>query len=298
MLCLKCKSPINEQSHYGLHTDCFKTWFKIADTAEFTSLQRRSSSSGHPNNITSENTSFFHGKFKKYSAELNNHSYILKMRQNEAPEIPEVEYLCNQIGEHLEIPVAEFYLIDFNDEKTFVTKNFIKEGSFSNLQHLYHFRSDDKHNCAGIIQIIREKTQSPSDVKTFIKTILYDALIGNHDRHGRNLAFIDTSRGMILSPIYDNVSYLSLETGNMLKADFNPTGRIGTSETLEPSISDYVKELMKLGYIENVINFYECVNINSLNQLIENSYCSLLMRQAIKTLINKRFEELKNAIAP
>ena len=46
--------------------------------------------------------------------------------------------------------------------------------------------------------------------------------------------------------IYDNVSYLSLEKGNMLKADFNPTGKISTSETQEPSMGDYVKELKKV----------------------------------------------------
>jgi len=69
------------------------------------------------------------------------------------------------------------------------------------------------------------------DVSIFIKTLLFDALIGNNDRHGRNLGFIVTSKGSTLSPIYDNVSYLSLESGGMLQAQHNPTGRINTKIT-------------------------------------------------------------------
>jgi hypothetical protein len=298
MNCLKCRLQINHPSsaHYGLHLDCFMEWFKASKTAEFVSLQRRSSTSDQSANQTPQNTSFFHGKFKKYSADLDGQSYILKMRQDEAPELPEVEYLCNQIGKLLSVSVAEFYFIDFNGDRTFVTKNFIKPGSPTDLQHIYHFRSDDKHSCEGIINVITEKTQLPHDVRMFIKTILFDSLIGNHDRHGRNLAFIITAKSTSLSPIYDNVSYLSLESDNMLKADFNPTGKISTSMTLEPSMRDYVKELKKLGFRDDIQEFYKNIKLPQLYQVIDESFCSTLMKEAIKTLIKKRFEELENEL--
>jgi|SRR5579872_1121718 len=299
MNCLKCQLQIDHPSlaHYGLHPDCFIQWFKTPVTAEFVSLQRRSSASDQSDNQTTQNTSFFHGKFKKYSAELDGQSYILKMRQNEAPELPEVEYLCNQMGKLLGVSVAEFYFIDFNGDRTFVTKNFIKSGSSpTDLQHIYHFRSDDKHSCEGIISVISKKTQRPHDVKMFIRTILFDSLIGNHDRHGRNLAFIITANNISLSPIYDNVSYLSLESGNMLKADFNPAGKISTSETFEPKMHDYVKELKKLGYEEDIQEFYKNIKLPHLYQIIDESFCSILMKEAIKALVNKRFKELKNEL--
>ena len=299
MNCLKCRLKIDPPSlaHYGLHPDCFIEWFKVPKTAEFVSLQRRSSASDQSANQTPQNTSFFHGKFKKYSADLDGQSYILKMRQDEAPELPEVEYLCNQIGKLLGVFVAEFYFIDFNGDRTFVTKNFIKPGAPTDLQHIHHFRSDDKHSCEGIISVIAEKTQRPHDVKMFIKTILFDVLIGNHDRHGRNLAFIITAKNISLSPIYDNVSYLSLESGNMLKADFNPTGKISTSETFEPSLRDYVRELKKLGYIDDIQEFYKSIKLPQLYQLIDESFCSTLMKEAIKALIKKRFGELENELS-
>jgi HipA-like C-terminal domain len=296
MNCLKCRLQIDHPhlAHYGLHPDCFIAWFKASITAEFVSLQRRSSTSDQSANQLSQNTSFFHGKFKKYSADLDGQSYILKMRQDDAPELPEVEYLCNQIGKLLGVSVAEFYFIDFNGDRTFVTKNFIKPGAPTDLQHIYHFRADDEHSCEGIISVITKKTQLPHDVKMFIKTILFDSLIGNHDRHGRNLAFIITAKNTSLSPIYDNVSYLSLESGNMLKADFNPTGRISTSVTLEPNMSDYVKELKKFGFGDDVQEFYKSIKLPQLYQVIDESFCSTLMQEAIKALIKKRFAELEN----
>src|SRR5205814_655011 len=99
--------------------------------SDFLSLTRRHSSAiSEP-----QNTSFFHGRFKKYSAELGGVPYILKMRQTEAPELPEVEYLCNQIGKFLGVPVAEFFIVSFERDKVFVTKNFIKPGQLTDLQH-------------------------------------------------------------------------------------------------------------------------------------------------------------------
>lgn len=297
MQCLKCLINVDPKfARYGLHPTCFSEWFSAPDRAEFVSLQRRSSTSDRTN-LAPQNTSFYHGKFKKYSADLNGQSYILKMRQAEAPEIPEVEYLCNQIGKALNIPVAEFYFINFNEDPTFVTKSFINPNAPTDLQPIYRFRTDDQHSCEGIIRVLIEKTQRPYDVKIFVKTILFDALIGNHDRHGRNLAFIITAKNTTLSPIYDNVSYLSLEHGNMLKADFNPAGKISTSETYEPSMRDYVKEFKKLGYEMETQEFYQTIKMPHLLKLIDESFCSDLMKHAMKQLIQKRYAELKNELS-
>lgn len=294
MNCLKCSLPMDSDNpHYGLHSACFTAWFNLSGSPEFLSLTQRhySSEISEP-----QNTSFFHGRFKKYSAELAGVSYILKMREAEAPELPEVEYLCNQIGKSLGVPVAEFFMVSFEEDKVFVTKNFIKPGQLSDLQHVHHFRSDTEHTCEDLIRIIIEKTQRPYDVGVLIKVLLFDALIGNHDRHGRNIAFIINSGGLSLSPVYDNVSYLGLETGDMLKCDFNPTGKISTKETLEPSMSHYVRELDRLGYPKHCKNFYSAIKLPWLNKLIEESFCSSLMKEAMTRLIFKRYKELENEI--
>lgn len=299
MKCLKCRKDIIDQPKYGLHEQCFVDWFKVDPKLEFVSLTQRSALSLDPENKSSpNNTSFYHGKFKKYSADLGPDNYIIKMREEkDAPELPEVEYLCNQIAHQLGIPIPDFYYIDFYTEKVFVTKVFIKKGGgTSNLEHMFKFRPDDKHNCETLAQVIKETTNRPYDLEAFFNSILFDALIGNHDRHGRNLAFIVTPSKTSLSPIYDNVSYLSLVSGPILKADFNPTGRIATAETKEPSMHHYVTELKRLGQEDLIQSFYSKTKIQKIEQFIDNSFCSDLMKEAFKKLIQKRYKELQNAL--
>lgn len=287
-----------KSNHYGLHSHCFRDWFNMQSLEKFVSLQAHvgKNSADTTDCSTSQNISFYHGKFKKYSANLEKQTYILKMRQEYAPEIPEVEYLCNQIGSLLHIPVAPFYLIYFNEERTFVTKNFIKPGDPTNLQHIYHFRPDAEHSCEGLIKTIIEHSDNPCDIQIFLNTILFDALIGNHDRHGRNLAFVVTSKHTTLAPIYDNVSYLSLEQDNMLKADFNPTGKIRTKASNEPSMRDYAIELNRLGYKKELVDFYNTIDLLKIESFIDKSFCSSLMKIAIKNLITKRFKELHDGL--
>ncbi|HLB57790.1 MAG TPA: hypothetical protein VJL60_03145, partial [Gammaproteobacteria bacterium] len=108
--------------------------------------------------------------------------------------------------------------------------------------------------------------------------------------------FVTTAKDTSLSPIYDNVSYLSLETGHMLKADFNPAGKITTNETDEPTMRDYIKEFNQLGYRADIQEFYKTVKLPNIFQLIDESFCSSLMKNAIKSLTQKRLLELENAL--
>ncbi len=296
MKCLRCLQSLgNDPTAYGLHLSCFTTWFKVQENAKFLSLIRRTTKSDSGDKVSPENTSFFHGKFKKYSAELEGESYILKMREPKAPELPEVEYVCNQIASLLSIPVAKHFVIDFEGDRVFVTKNFVRSGSGAmNLSHVYHFRPDDQHTCETLVRVIKEQTKRPYDVGVFVDTILFDALVGNHDRHGRNLGFIVTPGKVELAPIYDNVSYLGLESGSLLKADFNPFGRIATHHTVEPSMKDYVLEFQRLDFKDRVKDFWSRIKFTNIEGLIHRSFCSDLMKDALKRLITKRYKELED----
>lgn len=176
--------------------------------------------------------------------------------------------------------------------------SYVKTSSPANLQHIHHFRDNSKHDCGTLIRAVREKTNRVFDVEIFIKTLLFDALIGNPDRHGRNIALLQTADRIILSPIYDNVSYLGLEHGAMLKADFNPTSKISTASSENPGMRDYVSEIYRLGYGDLAVEFYISLKkaFNKINLILEDSFCSDFMKEALLRLVEKRYKELENGI--
>jgi hypothetical protein len=87
--CLKCNKIIEqEKAIYGLHPECFSKWFSAKSTDEFLDVARQQSSSddsARPLPSDWWNSSFFQGKFLKYSAELAGKAYIIKLEEDIAP---------------------------------------------------------------------------------------------------------------------------------------------------------------------------------------------------------------------
>jgi hypothetical protein len=303
--CFYCLSAIQAQSDeafgYGLHKECYLKWFSLKELEEFSSIARRSNSNkktGAALPKESWGASFFIGKFKKYSAMLASESYILKVKDDEAPELPELEYLCNQIAKETDIPNPDFYFLHFSNVGTFVTKNFVRKGANVDLTHIHHYLPGgaSEYNCESIIKVILEHTKRLTNAETFIKTCLFDVLVGNGDRHSRNLGFLVTPRGIELSPIYDNASNLGLEQGEILKSDWNPTGKIATKDSTEPGCIEYVEDFFRLGYGDVVAKWFASVSLPKIKGLITKSFCGELMKQAMDRLVSKRYQEMASAI--
>lgn len=303
-ICFKCLQPIEgEVPTHGLHASCFSQWFGVDVSSDFLDVVLRKDKQELDFSVNPLTSSFFHGKFKKYSARLvdprlANHlgdrSYILKVQDTYYPELPRVEYLSNQIAQQLGLRLPDFYLIRFyNEIDAFVVHNFIKDTIPGNLIHIYHFIQSSSHfSCSEIIRIIEEKVGRMEDVKQFVFLCLYDALIGNHDRHGRNIAFIDSPKGVKLTPFYDNPSYLGIEDDSLLLAQHNPRGKIATSFTDEPTMKDYVKEFERLGYQEWINEFRKRLNKIDLDVLIQKSFLTEKRKQSLRSLIHRRQKEL------
>ncbi|HEY5234990.1 MAG TPA: HipA family kinase [Rhabdochlamydiaceae bacterium] len=297
MICFRCSQTISEEKTTvsGLHESCFLDWFKLKERSHFTDVAAKEISTGKEP-FLELNGSFFHGKFKKYSAVLDGKCYILKVQEEDFPELPVTEYLCNQLARYLGLLVPDFYLIRFEEAvETFVSQNFMPKQPSSNLIHIYHFlKSSEDFNCQSILDIIRTQTQRLEDMERFIELTLFDALIGNHDRHGGNLGMIESPKGLYLAPFYDNPSYLGTEIETLLSAQHEPRGQIFTAESKEPKMRDYVKEWLRLGYGEIVERFRQKIEINTLVALVENSFLSLKRKEAFKKLITNRYLELMN----
>lgn len=294
-ICYCCNQPLfmSEDFRYGLHKKCFKEWFGTDE--DFIDLIARSQSTPpRPESLGPKNISFFHGAYRKYSARLGKTNYILKVQQEEYPELPATEFLSNQIYRSLKIQVPDHFLIKYpEDNLCFVTKNFMSDLSASTLDHIYHFVVDGKkHDCESLIEIIGEKTQRKREQERFVFLTLADSLIGNHDRHGRNLAFIRSPKGTKLSPFYDNPSALALEHPSILGADLQPRGSIFTKDSDKPTIKDYVLEWNRLGYNHVIQSFNKKLNLKTIKTLIEKSHISEKRKKALFHLISKRSEEL------
>lgn len=293
--CFKCLKVLEQEGTHGLHLECFHDWFGVDGL--HTPFQLTMKTSGNSNDPKAEiNSSFFHGKFRKYSAKLGGSSYIIKVRQLSFPDLPAMEFLCNQIAKKLDINVPDFYFIRLEGDPAFVSKNFMDEYPGANLVHLYRFLGEQPYDIKTILKVISDHTRKATDIEQFIKLCLFDAFIGNHDRHGRNLALIQTVQGKMLSPTYDNPSCLGIEEENFLKAILEPCGKIHSSYSKEPKIREYALDFWEMGYEELVTQFYRSIAFEEIIHLVNTSFISLIRKLAFSGLLSRRYQELKEVI--
>ena len=247
MKCLKCKKDIDGKDIYGLHPHCGNDWFHESSTVKdlnFTSLDpKKGSSPSNEDKIHQNKDSFYHGRYLKYSAKLGRANYILKIQEDKFPELPTMEYVCNSIAAHLKFNVPSFHLIRFENKMTFVTRNFMDD-YHGVLHHIYKFlpKNSENYTCNNIINALQRETKKLASALTFVEICLFDAFIGNNDRHGRNLGIIETPREKILAPLYDNPSYFGIIDEALLETDIHPSGSVYTSFSEEPKLCDYIKE--------------------------------------------------------
>lgn len=298
--CYSCKQPLEEEKMTsGLHRECFCKWFGVTEPDDFRDVVARSNEDLDGGKKWAQiNTSFFHGKFRKYSARIGTHNYILKVMQKEVPELPVTEYLCNQLARVLGLDVPDHYMILFqNKVESFVSMNFMDNRYGSDLVHIYRYLDQPKnYDCEHLLKIIEKEVGRYDAIVRFVELCLFDSLIGNNDRHGRNLGLIQGAHGTTLAPFYDNPCYLALEIPELLNAYHEPRGAIATYKNNEPLMADYVQEWFRLGFNEEVINFAKRIDLRLIENFMTASFLSEARRDAIFRLIQRRFEEMSNAI--
>ena len=292
--CCKCNKLMDiDNQWYGLHKECFMKWFDLSDLSEFSDIIPRSQSLG-PLKNHEKNDSFFHGAFRKYSSRLGENNYILKVVHEEHPELQATEFLCNQIYELLGIEIPRYYLMRYPEDRfCFVTKNFMSHQSNSSLIHIWlYLLGKEEHTCEKLVSIIGEKTGRRTEQERFVYLTLADCLIGNHDRHGRNLGFIQSPKGIQLAPFYDNPSFIGLDNDWMLGADLQPRGAIFTKASKEPTMKDYIIEWNRLGYGYVVDQFRKSYSFKKISEKIQESFLSKKRQNALLRIIEKRGKEL------
>ncbi|MFH1829641.1 MAG: HipA domain-containing protein [Pseudomonadota bacterium] len=287
--CYKCRKKISGENHYGLHPNCFGEWFQCPPDATFSEVSRIKVTTAQKSVLTD---SFLAGKFRKYTAVLDGKKYIWKVVEDVYPNLPRVEFVSNQIASLLGLNIPVFFFLDVEGKDCFVTKNFLDETRWQKLTHIYHYISgEDEFNVDKLSKVIFEITKKPQDVKMFYQMLLFDALIGNNDRHGRNFGILSVGKKNRLAPIYDNSSNIGIE--DMLGADLSPRGAIRTSSTDEPTMKDYVIELKQHDdeAMSALNTFKKKCNIEEIKNLIKKSFLDKKVKEAMMRLITKRHGE-------
>ncbi len=188
------------------------------------------------------------------------HKFIAKTAEKWYPHESVVEYMINKIGEVLGLEMNQVYLVQANGQIRFLSQYFLKEGERLTHgaeicgEHLkdHTFAKEvalDKKTARELFtfEFIEEaiKCLYPKDFEglmvSLVKMIIFDAIVGNNDRHFYNWGVIDTSKdgqGRVrFAPVYDSARGLFW---NM--SDDNIRHNLSVYKSGGKRIANYIKE--------------------------------------------------------
>lgn len=264
--------------------------------------------------------------------------YLAKHGHKHYPMEAVTEHLLNRIGEVLGFNMAESGLLWLGTQIRFLSKYFLTQPDIQVLDHgadLYAGYLNDRYFVEEI-----EKTNQSLDFFTiqftettlkhffpqvyqelmleFIKLLVFDALIGNNDRHFYNWGIIrdilgrckpvfspiyDTARGLFwndhedkLTEIYNNKSRLDTFIKKYAEASSPKIGWEGIGKINHFDLIEYIKTLPYAINCESLINICSDSTLNKINGLIDNEFSHLfseIRRSLIKSCLKYRHQRIK-----
>lgn len=227
------------------------------------------------------------------------------------------ERLLNRIGEVIGFNMAESGLAWFGGQIRFLSKYFLTHPHEQVLDHgadLYAGYLNDREFVEEIEKLHQSPeyftvqfTQTvfqyffPKDYETlildFVKLLVFDALIGNNDRHFYNWGIIKNIKGKqkpVFSPIYDTARGLFWnDHEDKLKAIYNDKNRLATfikkySDSSSPKIGwdGYIK-LNHFDLIKNLKTLPVALNCETFKNI-----CSEIKINEVICMVDKEFGQL------
>lgn len=169
-------------------------------------------------------------------------THILKpTRSGELSTMAQNEFFCMNLAEKLNLPVPTTQILEMEDLSVFVCQRYDRkfDSEKGTIQRIHQedfcqalgIMNDIKYQADGgpsfkdCFNLIQEKfSDKLEQINIFLKSILFNYLIGNCDSHGKNFSLMFEDSKIKLSPLYDLVSttvYPSLTTKMAMKLGSN-----------------------------------------------------------------------------
>jgi len=258
------------------------------------------------------------GSEEKIGLVIDKRQYLVKFQKETETGLVNnhiCEYLGSSIigifGEKVQATVLATYngrnvvaCQDFKeDDEEFVPFNDVGDSSLERDRDVYQYTYDD------IIEMLeknRKITNVSETIEKFWDLYLYDALLGNFDRHGSNWGFVRKKGKYSMAPIFDNGSCLFPR----ITTDEQCRNIISNEKELEKRTFEFPTSQIKLGrkkssYFEVIssLSFEECnnalkrvykkINLEKINKFIDTvDVISSTQKAFYKTIIRHRFNKI------
>ncbi len=262
--------------------------------------------------------------------------YLAKTARKWYPNESVIEYLLNQIGVIWGLNMAESELIMCNGQVRFLSKYFLKKDEvlvhcanlyakcFNGESYIVYIEKNKLEKNINNVQLFKSCLSMVYDKNAelifseFIKMILFDALVGNNDRHFYNYGTIESVNANsipLFTPIYDtargllwNISdkkIVSLQKNENAKQAFlekyikDSKPKIGWNTNQDIDHFQMVQFIKSTETGLNKQTIKEFFNIDKLNAslaLLDNKFSLLLSNERlelVKQCLELRFNKLR-----
>ena len=281
----------------------------------------------------------FDSRTSKRTNKKNWPLYLAKTARKWYPNESIIEYLLNQIGVIWGLNMADSELVICNGQVRFLSKYFLKKDEvlvhcanlyskcFNSDQYINYIEKNNLEKKINNIQLFKNclamvyEEQAESIFQDFIKMILFDALVGNNDRHFYNYGMIESVSANSIprfTPIYDtargllwNISdkkIVSLQNDKNAKQAFlekyikESKPKIGwnTNQDIDHfQMVQFIKSTETGLNMQTIKDFFDVDKLNASMSLLDNKFSLLLSNERlelVKQCLELRFFKLKEII--
>lgn len=167
---------------------------------------------------TMRNNKRYDGNTDKFGIDLNNQSYIIKLRKDHISSVYS-EHIASRFIRNIGIRCHETWLGLYGKELVVIMKDFTdincKLRSYKDTKQSSEDTdlSTKQYTYKDVLYLINQHTKMSNkykeySIKQFWQMFICDAILGNRDRHHGNWGYLTYEQGYVPAPIYDNGSSL------------------------------------------------------------------------------------------